>query len=108
MKRPALFISLLALAFVACHPANQSSQSTPQTSVVQSAATGSPSSDCINVNKASAEELETLQGIGEVMAQKIIAYRKQHGGFRRPQELIIIEGFSEKKYRAIAERVCVD
>jgi competence protein ComEA len=60
------------------------------------------------LNKASAEELKALQGIGEVLAQKILAYREQRGGFRRPQELIIIEGFSEKKYRAIAEFVCVE
>jgi competence protein ComEA len=109
MKLPAFFISLLMLSFAACHQAKQSSSTAlPQTPAGQSATRQNPSSGCLNLNKASAEELGALQGVGEVMAQKIIAYREQHGGFRRPQELIILEGFSEKKFRAIAERVCVE
>jgi len=49
-----------------------------------------------------------LPGIGEVMSRRIIDYREHHGPFRRPAEIIIVEGFSEKKYRAIAELICVD
>lgn len=62
---------------------------------------------CVNLNTATAEELERLPGIGEVMARKVIEYRNQNGPFRRPEEIIIIEGFSERKYRAIAETICV-
>ena len=49
-----------------------------------------------------------LPGIGEVMSRKIIEYRERNGPFRRPEEIIILEGFSEKKYRAIADLVCVE
>jgi competence protein ComEA len=63
---------------------------------------------CVNLNRATAEELTQLPGVGEVMSQRIIAYREQHGPFRRPAEVIIVEGFSEKKYRAIADRVCAE
>ena len=42
------------------------------------------------------------------MARRIVEYRKQHGPLRRPQEIIIVEGFSDRKYRAIAELVCVE
>lgn len=62
---------------------------------------------CVNLNTATAEQLERLPGIGEVMARKVIEYRNQNGPFRRPEEIIIIEGFSERKYRAIAEAICV-
>jgi competence protein ComEA len=102
MKLLALFMFLLALSFAACLQTNQSNNAALQQ------VPPNQSANCVNINKASAGELNALQGIGETMAQKIIAYRQQHGGFRRPQELIIIEGFSEKKYRAIAERICVD
>jgi competence protein ComEA len=62
---------------------------------------------CINLNTAAEQELMTLAGIGEAMAKKIVEYREQNGPFRRPQEIIIIEGFSEQKYRAISDLVCV-
>jgi DNA uptake protein ComE-like DNA-binding protein len=42
------------------------------------------------------------------MAQRIIEYRERPGRFRLPQEIIIIEGFSERKYREIAGMVCVE
>lgn len=63
---------------------------------------------CIDLNKASAAELMELPGVGESMSHRIIAYREQHGRFRRPAEIILVEGFSEKKYRAIADRVCAE
>jgi competence protein ComEA len=62
---------------------------------------------CLDLNAATIVELERLPGIGEVTARKIIAYREQNGPFRRPEDLIIIEGFSERKYRSIADFVCV-
>ncbi|MFY9556651.1 MAG: helix-hairpin-helix domain-containing protein [Blastocatellia bacterium] len=63
---------------------------------------------CLNLNTATVDELVRLQGIGEVMAKKIIDYRERHGRFRRPEEIIIIEGFSERKYKAISDLICVD
>lgn len=67
-----------------------------------------PNQPCLDLNIATAEELIRLPGIGEVMAKRIIDYRERHGAFRRSEEIIIIEGFSEKKYRAIAEMICVE
>ena len=62
---------------------------------------------CVNLNTASAADLIKLPGIGEVVAKRIVDYRERNGLFRRPEEVIIIEGFSEKKYRAIAGMICV-
>src|SRR5205807_6392661 len=60
---------------------------------------------CTNLNTATAEELAALPGIGEVIAKRVLDYRDLHGRFRRPEEIIIIEGFSERKYRVIAGMV---
>lgn len=109
MKLFLLFMSLLI--FWSCDSSRQSDNANAlaqQTTTNQSSTNRKASANCVNLNKASADELKTLPEIGEVMAQKIIEYRKQHGGFRRPQELIILEGFSEKKYRALADLVCVE
>jgi len=63
---------------------------------------------CLNLNTATNDELISLPGIGEVLAGRVIDYRQSHGRFKRPEEIIIIEGFSERKYRAIADSLCVE
>jgi competence ComEA-like helix-hairpin-helix protein len=67
-----------------------------------------PNEPCLNLNLATASELIKLPGIGEAMAKRIIDYREHHGRFRRPEEIIIIEGFSERKYRTIERMVCIE
>jgi comEA protein len=51
----------------------------------------------INVNTADQEALESLPGIGPTYAQRIIAYRKEHGGFETIEELKKIDGIAEKR-----------
>jgi competence protein ComEA len=67
-----------------------------------------PRPPCVNLNQATAAELMKLPGVGEVMSRRIVEYRERHGPFRRPAEIILIEGFSENKYRAIADQLCVE
>ena len=50
----------------------------------------------LDLNAASAEDLQRLPRVGPVMAQRIIAYREQKGGFRRVEELLKIKGIGEK------------
>jgi competence protein ComEA len=99
-------IMLLLLALVACKQSDNLTN-TPQPPNT-SASTRESNRSCINLNTATAEELAELPGIGEVMSRRIIEYRERHGQFRRPQDVIIIEGFSERKYRAISQLVCVE
>jgi len=52
------------------------------------ATSGSPAAKSrINVNSATVAELDTLPGLGPVMAQRIVAYREQHGPFARLEQL---------------------
>lgn len=61
----------------------------------------------VNLNTALKEELMTLPGIGEELAERIIAYREQHGSFQTVNELLNVSGIGEKKWEAVRELVCV-
>lgn len=59
----------------------------------------------ININTASVVELQTLPGIGPKLAERVIAHRQKHGAFKRPQDIIIVRGFSANRYRQIAHLI---
>ena len=50
----------------------------------------------VNINTASKRELDALPGIGEVLAQRILDYRKANGSFQSVDELVKVKGIGEK------------
>ena len=59
----------------------------------------------ININTATAEELEALPGVGEVIATRIVAYREQNGPFRSVDDLIHVEGIADRAIDDMRELV---
>ncbi len=59
----------------------------------------------ININTATAEELDTLPGIGESTANKIINYRKEHGKFKSIEEIKEVSGIGDSKYEQIKDLI---
>ncbi len=59
----------------------------------------------VNVNIASAEELEKLPGIGPKTAGAIVSYRKKHGRFERKEDLLEVKGIGKKKFEKIKDLI---
>ena len=59
----------------------------------------------ININTATAQLLESLPGIGQVIAQRIVDYREQHGPFDSVGELGNVSGIGEKRLEDIWDLV---
>jgi competence protein ComEA len=62
----------------------------------------------VNLNTASAAELQAISGIGEKRAQDIIAYREAEGGFTSVDELINVSGIGAKTLERLKTEVCID
>ena len=61
----------------------------------------------MNLNTATEAELDALPGVGPVTAQKILAWRSQHGRFSRIEELQEVPGIGPKSFADIAPLVTV-
>ena len=61
----------------------------------------------VNINTADAEELATLKGIGQAMAQRIIDYREQNGAFKSIDEIKNVRGIGEKKFDAFKDKITI-
>lgn len=66
------------------------------------------SGEQIGLNTATAEQLERLPGVGPSMAERILAYRQQSGGFGKAEDLMQITGIGPKKFAKIAPFVKLD
>jgi competence protein ComEA len=70
-----------------------------------SASSGSPPQ--VDLNTATATQLDSLPGVGPVTAERILTWRTEHGRFRRVEELQEVEGIGPKTYADIAPHVRV-
>ena len=62
----------------------------------------------LNLNTATAEELQMLPGIGEVLAQRIVSYRNDCGAFQTCEDLMLVSGIGEKRYEAVKSMITVE
>lgn len=68
---------------------------------------GGSGAGLVNLNTASQAELDALPGVGQVTAQRIIAWRTEHGQFTSVDELQEIDGIGPKTFAQLKEKVGV-
>ena len=61
----------------------------------------------VRINTATLEQLDTLSGIGPSIAQKIIDYRTQNGGFKNVEELKLVSGIGDKLFEKIKNEIAL-
>jgi len=57
----------------------------------------------LNLNAATAEQLQRLPGVGPSLAKRIVDFREKKGGFKRIEELLAVPGISEKKWQTLRQ-----
>jgi competence protein ComEA len=62
----------------------------------------------VNINTATAEQLESLPGIGPKIAQRIITWRKENGKFQKVEDIMAVKGIGEKKFARLKELITVE
>jgi competence protein ComEA len=97
MKKIVTSFAVFMLVVLACS----------QIAFAQSAQDQKASGKVVNINTASASELETLPGIGPSLAKKIVEFRQKNGGFKNPTDLMAVPGIGEKKYEQLKNLISV-
>ena len=62
----------------------------------------------ININIATAAELQQIAGIGKSIADLIVKYREEHGPFKSAEDIKSVKGIGAKKFEAIKDRITVE
>ena len=61
----------------------------------------------VNINTATQNQLESLSGVGESIALRIIKYREENGKFKTIEDIKNVPGIGESKFEAIKNEICV-
>lgn len=61
----------------------------------------------VNVNSADAAQLALLPRVGPSVAQRIVAFRKENGPFKAPEDLMLVQGIGEKTFQLLKPYVAV-
>ena len=96
---------LASLALVAAFAAQPTAQGARKPAPARTEARAAVAS--INLNTATAAELEKLPGIGQKVAARIVEYRQKNGPFKKVEELMNVQGIGEKSFLQFRSQLTV-
>ena len=62
----------------------------------------------VNINTATVKELVQLKGVGNQYAQKIVSYREAEGPFKKPEDIMNVQGVGQKTWEMNKDLIVVD
>ena len=62
----------------------------------------------VNINTATAEELQAISGIGAAIADRIVKYREENGPFKTAEDITQVKGIGPKKYATIKDQITAE
>lgn len=83
-------------------------EETPPASVLEEEPPVPSAENPLNINMADAAALDTLPGIGPVLAGRIVEYRSTHGAFSKKEDLMLVEGIGEGIYGDLGDVITVE
>src|SRR5437773_8042984 len=95
-----LFIAAVCLISISCGRGQRENHISPSNVATSESA--------ININTATAKQLETLPYIGKTLSQRIVDFREKNGRLPKPQLLLMVPGIIEKRVRQMRELIRID
>jgi competence protein ComEA len=102
--RRLMFAIAIVIATLIASPSSAWAQAAKGRGAAKANATAT---DPINLNAATAAQLQTLPGVGASAAQRILDYRQKNGSFKKIEELMNVKGIGEKSFLKLKPLITV-
>jgi competence protein ComEA len=102
--RRLMFAVAIVIATLIASPSSSWAQAAKGRGAAKAKATAT---DPINLNAATAAQLQTLPGVGASAAQRILEYRQKNGSFKKIEELMNVKGIGEKSFLKLKPLITV-
>ena len=103
MHRFMFALAILAMALIAS-PSTSAAQGAKPAAAAKARPTAT---EPVNLNAATAAQLQTLPGVGASTAQRIVDYRQKNGSFKKIEELMNVKGIGEKSFLKLKPLITV-
>ena len=104
--RRILFAFVILVAMAAASPSTTWAQAAKGAGAAAAKARATAANP-VNLNSASAAQLQTLPGVGASTAQRIVEHRQKNGGFKKIEELMNVKGIGEKSFLKLKPLITV-